>query len=771
MYERRLSIILAITSAVYLVAFVQLVRIQVVHAERYRLMAERKYTWDELTAAGRGRIVDRRGRVLAVNRPSYDLAARVGELELKAVTPGDIDEIVRSPGLTDEERELEHEAAIERLATTEPMVVTLAEMTGADAAKIASGLYDVMADTARWGVSPHPLTFLHDIPFEPWVRIKVAQEPPEGADPGSRPYPGLAAVHSARRAYPVGDAACHILGYVGEFDAEQWASLRHAGCIVWQGRRKYRQWNEVLEGLSASNRSEALDLIADEIGEVPVPDALSAKLRAIAPARRARVAEDICGAAVIRGIRVMGPEQRERLYAALGDSADEVRSWLEEPDRLQLTSGEYLWVGRARHLKDRTVGMSGVEAVQNERLRGRHGYKMLVRILASSGYGGELDYLHQNRPVNGADVRLTIDLEFQQSVEGLLRRTGRRGAAVFLDPNDGAVLAMASTPAYSPDLFVPPRKPGAALLVGGHAPGEPLLNRAIQGEYPPGSVFKPFVAAAALHEVERTGLTPAATLLCQGQIQSGPRTFHSCEGIHGEIALREAIARSCNIYFYKAGAKLGVDGLSAWSRLFGFGEPSGVDLTGEARGLVPSREWKRAELGRPWYSAETYHFSIGQGYLTVTPLQVARAMGALASGGELWRPYIAEGFGSTGPERRLSLESHILKAIREGMEDTTRKWYGTAFGAFGSPLFPKIRSFNEEFPEIKVAGKTGSAEHSRSRGGRTHAWFAGFAPGERPKVAFAIILEEGGYGGHAAAPLAAEMLARYFRIFGKGGHR
>ena len=247
---------------------------------------------------------------------------------------------------------------------------------------------------------------------------------------------------------------------------------------------------------------------------------------------------------------------------------------------------------------------------------------------------------------------------------------------------------------------------------------------------------------------------------CSGIIERGRGRFR-CEGVHGEIAIERAIVVSCNVFFYLAGGTLGADALASWAREFGFGSRTGVELPGEKKGTVPDPSWKEAFVGEKWLSpTETYHFSIGQGYLCATPLQVAGMMCAFANGGRFPRPRVLR----QTPERwrRLPLSPEVLGLVREGMRGAVNDPDGTAYKAFHEE-----GGFSDRFPAIPVAGKTGSAQHSGP--GQTHSWFAGYAPAESPKVAFAVIIERGGRGGGAAAEAAAEFLSAYFEVSARGG--
>ena len=283
-------------------------------------------------------------------------------------------------------------------------------------------------------------------------------------------------------------------------------------------------------------------------------------------------------------------------------------------------------------------------------------------------------------------------------------------------------------------------------------PATPLLNRAVQGRYPPGSPFKLVTAAAGLAE----GVVDAETRIhCNGQARVAGRTFrcHRSQG-HGALTLREAIAHSCNVFFYRLSEELDVDLIASYAEAFGLGSPTGVDLTNEAAGLVPTRAWKRRAIGERWYASETASVAVGQGAVSATPIQMARVAAAVASSGNLPRPQLVE---PAPGETITAVAPEHFDLLRSGMREAVRS--GTAWRA--------------RIPEAAVAGKTGTAQvasndvvaadnEDRPYELRTHAWFIGFAPFETPEIAVAVVVEHGGGGGAAAAPIGAAILRAFF---------
>ena len=290
---------------------------------------------------------------------------------------------------------------------------------------------------------------------------------------------------------------------------------------------------------------------------------------------------------------------------------------------------------------------------------------------------------------------------------------------------------MVSAPSYDPNESV------ASIL---NDLDFPLLNRAIMGQYPPGSLFKIVVALAGL---ESGKINSETIFTCRGNLNIGMGTF-GCwnKDGHLDMMLENAITESCNVYFYNVGLLLGVNRIYEYAKLFGFGKNTGIELFGEAQGLLPSRMWKRMYKKDAWYAGDTANFSIGQGYLLATPLQVVRMIACVANGGELVQPHVLKKIGdvniSTHRKRKLKIKEENIELVKNGMRKVVEDIEGTGFRAYSSM--------------VSISGKTGSSQSGE--GLKSHAWFAGFAPSENPEISFVIFLEHGGSGGDFPALIA-----------------
>ena len=384
------------------------------------------------------------------------------------------------------------------------------------------------------------------------------------------------------------------------------------------------------------------------------------------------------------------------------------------------------------------VGRDGIEKYYDQYLRGTHGGKQIE----VDSIGRQMSTLGYKEPKPGKDVYLAIDLELQKYCDSLLE--GKRGAIVAMDPASGAIFAMASAPGYNPEIFISRKKSGAVSAVL-RDEDYPLLNRAISGAYPPGSVFKVVVATGALE----TGKARLQTdFSCEGAFSLGRHTFRCWrKDGHGRQILTDAIKNSCNVYFYRLGLVLGVDSMSEFAGKFGFGARSGIDLPGEAKGILPTRKWKKKHLNEKWFKGETVNYAIGQGYLLCTPLQIARMMSVFANGGFLVKPYIVSKVGDVDTASMSKIELDIspqsIKTVRSGMRDVVNDPRGTGMKA--------------KLSEVVVAGKTGTAQTARKK---NHGWFAGFAPFEDPKLTVVVFDEYGGKGGYYAAGTAGKVFKK-----------
>jgi penicillin-binding protein 2 len=381
------------------------------------------------------------------------------------------------------------------------------------------------------------------------------------------------------------------------------------------------------------------------------------------------------------------------------------------------------------------IGKAGVERIAEEALRGTNG----GRQIEVDARGRRVRTLGMVAPQPGHDVRLTLDLDLQRTAEQAL--AGRPGAVVALDPRNGEILALASSPSYDPNLFVGSLSPSQWRGISG--PDHPQQNRATTSRYPPGSLFKIVTAAAALEAGE---VRTSDWFQCTGAFHIGSwRMRCSKRSGHGDVSFLQGFAQSCNVMFASLGRRVGPDRLAEMARRLGLGEASGVDLPDESAGLVPSPEWKRERRKEAWYPGDTCQMAVGQGDCLATPLQMAQLAAAIANGGKLMRPHIILSVAGEPSAREpvvagaAALKASTVDAIREGMKGVVSPG-GTAAGIATD--------------RYQIAGKTGTAQASR---GAPHAWFAGFAPADNPRIAVAVIVEHGGNGSKVAAPIARRM--------------
>ena len=392
---------------------------------------------------------------------------------------------------------------------------------------------------------------------------------------------------------------------------------------------------------------------------------------------------------------------------------------------------------------DDYIGREGVERFYENLLRGKNGEE-LVEI---DNLGRIQKVLATKEATTGQDLVLSIDADLQkklyQSLRGMLSSLyTSRGAAIALNPQNGKILALVSFPGFDNNDIV------KALS----SPNQPLFNRAIAGIYPPGSTIKPLIASGILQE----GLVvPNEQLYCQGQISLTDKynpnvfwTFYDWKA-HSTVNIYKAIAESCNVYFYTYGGGykdiegLGIERIGKYLKLFGWNEALGIDLPGEKTGLIPNLEWKEKVRGEEWYIGDTYNVSIGQGDISVTPLQLAIATAAVANGGRVLEPQLLE---NKLPKilKQDFIDEDFLEAVRRGMREAVI--YGSAKYLYDLP--------------VKAAGKTGTAQVSKTKA--PHSWFTVFAPYENPEIVLTILIENGGEGSATAVPVAKEVLTWYF---------
>ena len=397
------------------------------------------------------------------------------------------------------------------------------------------------------------------------------------------------------------------------------------------------------------------------------------------------------------------------------------------------------------------IGKDGVERVYDRVLRGQGG-QIQAEVDAQ---GRPLRVLATLPSTPGNSLILGIDLDVQQAAEDALGE--RVGAVVAMDPRDGTIIALASHPSFDPNLF--------ATGIGSEAwtkllrtPLQPLLDRAIQGAYPTGSVFKIVTATAALE----LGLVQAdSRFYCPGYYTLSDHVFHD-DMAHGHLTFLSGIAESCNVVFWTLAQPIGAKQLSRYAHLYGLGEATGIDAVQENPGVIPDPRWKARVLKQPWYGGDTLNAAVGQGYVLATPIQVARLLAAVANGGTLVTPHLATAIVSPNgqilqrvappPSAYMRLSPRTLGVLRSGLAAVVTRGTATSI----------------QIPGLAVAGKTGTAENPH---GKPHAWFAGYAPAGNPRLVVVALVENVGFGADYAAPVVREVLQAAFGLRPSGGAR
>lgn len=409
-----------------------------------------------------------------------------------------------------------------------------------------------------------------------------------------------------------------------------------------------------------------------------------------------------------------------------------------------------------------SIGRYGIEKSFESYLQGKRGGRQ-VEVDAN---GRVIKILKTVNPIAGNDLELTLDLDLQLKAEELLE--GKEGAIVAMDPANGDVLVMASNPSFNQNDFIGgiSSKKWNALITD---PGKPMNNKAIQAEYPPASTYKILTSIAALEEKQ---VDLSTTSYCPGYYTFGNRTYKCWRwkyGGHGEVNVISAIAESCDVYYYQAGDKVGVDTLAQYAFGSGFGKKTGIRLANERSGLIPTSEWKRSRFNEAWQGGETLSIAIGQGYNLVTPLQMAVFTSAVGNGGRLYRPRIVRQIRDSHGNLVRKIDPEIIGGLPAG-EDTLRivkeGMLQVVHGERGSARGIRLK-------EVEIAGKTGTAQVFSVKKGETidvdnlayklrdHAWFISYAPAQNPVIAVSVIIEHGESGSRTAAPIAGELIEHY----------
>jgi len=447
-----------------------------------------------------------------------------------------------------------------------------------------------------------------------------------------------------------------------------------------------------------------------------------------------------------------------RRYYPFGKIAAHIFGYVGEISREHLDSGEYPGTR-----KGDVIGKYALEKAYDSYLRGKDG----GRQVEVDARGRELDVMGVTEPTPGANLRLTLDIRLQKALE--LELWDKRGAGVLMNVQTGEVLAMVSRPAFDPNEF--------SLRLSSDRweeivkdPGHPMQSRAMQGLYPPGSTFKVVTAIAALME---QSMTPDEVLFCSGGYRYGRRIYRDWRlGGHGKVDLYKGIVESCDVYFYQAGERTGIDALARWSSILGLGRKTAIDIPGEAAGLVPSPDWKLRSKGEVWFPGETLSAAIGQGYVLVTPLQLTSLYGTIARRGVHMDPYLVSRIEDVAGnelyrrdptvKRESDIPDEVFDKIISGLAGVVTEERGTGRVA--------------RIAGVPVAGKTGTAQVVRLQDVkedeeevpyelRDHGWFAAFSPVNRPQVVSAVVVEHGGHGSSSAAPIVARIIKKYAELY------
>ena len=531
--------------------------------------------------------------------------------------------------------------------------------------------------------------------------------------------------------------------------------------------RNYSGYELEIKVRRVRNLDATIDEVAELIDVTPRDRARFKKLLAETrkpeglPIRSRLNDEEVAKFAANR-FRFEGVDIKPRLFRQYpyGDTASHLIGYMGRINQQDQESLEEAGVD-ANYRGTDYIGKMGLEATYQDDLHGVTGFERVEVDAAGRGIR-TLPPRTPSKP--GNNVALTIDLKLQQVAESAFGV--RRGALVALEPSTGAVLAFVSKPGYDPNLFVDGIDPQSWTELN-TSPDKPLVNRAINGVYPPGSTFKPFMAMAALETGKRT---PRSTIQDHGFFEFGGRRFRDSKpGGNGTVDLMKSIVVSSDTYYYQLANDMGIDAIAAFMKNFGLGSRTGIDLQGEATGVLPSPEWKLKRFKDPrnqkWFPGETISIGIGQGYNAYTPIQIAVGLSTLLNGGTMYKPRLVAYIDNVREGTRQTFEPEVIhqasfkpehvEFIKRAMQGVNKEGTGrwafagapyTSGGKTGTAQVIAMKQ-NEKYDESKVSERL-----------RDHSWFIAFAPVENPKIAMAIIVENGGFGARAAAPIARTVL-------------
>ncbi|MEW6041929.1 MAG: penicillin-binding protein 2, partial [Elusimicrobiota bacterium] len=435
----------------------------------------------------------------------------------------------------------------------------------------------------------------------------------------------------------------------------------------------------------------------------------------------------------LKGLSVITAMKR---YYPFGEYGSHFLGYIGEISQQELNEPKY-----SVYRQGDWIGKTGIEAKYDSYIRGIDG-----GIFIESDAGGrQTRVVEKIEPIPGNKLLLTVDMELQNIAEAALSETGRPGAIVGIDPSNGAIRVLVSQPGFDPNKFITSQNEVTEYLENKDLP---LYNRATQAQYPPGSVFKVITAASALNE---DVIKVEQKFNCPGYFVLGRRTFKCWEEKgHKIVSFIPGVVNSCDVYFYNVGLKTGIDNISSYAEKFHLGAPLKIDLPSENPGFIPDAKWRKATFPRGWVNGDTANVSIGQGYLTVTPLQCATLAAVIASRGKIFNPYLVERIldksGNKIYEKKptkiteIELKKEVWDVLQSALEGVVER--GTGYASF-------VIGF-------RAAGKTGTVQNPH---GKDHAWFIAYGPVENPQIALSIIVEGGGKGGSVAAPIAKKIFS------------
>ncbi|MGH7143466.1 MAG: penicillin-binding transpeptidase domain-containing protein [Planctomycetota bacterium] len=747
----------------------RLFQAQIIDGDYYHEKAAANTTREQVEAPGRGTILWSNGEIAAADAPRYDLLIRTGRLKLESITLDQVRNMVQHtlPGERGDLRDL----LADTLAKHEPFVAEVAEETGQDRADIARQLLQALESVERqWVGNTTAQPFLEGIARERWVAIKQRLE-----DPITPPVSNWRAVEAAvgsERTYPGGTLGAFILGTVKNLSGDEYAQLGRSGLAIWMYSRRQKWYAEHLKALSAAQTVQ-LGSAFGSLDQPPRPPAYIDEavllLRSIRANASGSPTSTVSAAPLSLGSTLWDTTSPgDTLHAALqNDGLEALETIADEPLVMNLSEGEKIWVGTdgygtlRRYLPDDTVGSMGVELYYNDFLRGRHGLvEETRRARIERSADGEIqddDADEEHHPAPGCDrvpggtLQLTIDPNYQRAAEAALKKLGRPGVVILIDPHSGAVRALAVYPSFDPSAFAEHRNAEIESYI--KDPDSPLLNRAISGLYAPGSTMKPVVSLGAL----KLGIVGTDfNIFCTGAVRNSHGQYMiGCDMAHGRTDVVHALQVSCNCFYHAVAQKWGIDGLAAWLNEAGLAHRTGIDLPFESTGFIPTPAWKEQFWHQKWLSIETSHVAIGQGSDEETPIQAAMEMCMVANGGKLIRPHVVDRPGADAIVKDLEIDPRYVQLVHQGLYECANEPGGTAYRTFhGATRLP-----------FEVAGKTGTADVKKDGQHCVNSWFSGYEPADNPQLVFVAVVPfapSGSAGGFLAGGLVLETLHTIF---------